>query len=159
MAAPVTVFRGLAAVEGIAGVFDAILYAVKQSGDVTQEFDKEEVKNEHGADISWLARNENAKFSCKLKLVGDTVAHSIIPATTVGSTATVSGLGQPFLAPLSTLVLSGFALGVGAVLNATYQLQPGCKLALVNDKVAELDMNLMRYASTDQQTAIAVIPA
>lgn len=154
MAAPVTVFRGLAAVEGVAGAFDAILYAVKQSLDLTQEFEKEEVKNEHGADISWLARNENAKFSCKLKLVGDTVAHSIIPATAAGTSA-ISDMGQPFLAPLSTLILSGFKM---AALNATYQLQPGCKVAMVNDKVAELDLNLMRYASADQQTAIAVTP-
>lgn len=155
MAAPTVVFRGKAAVEGVPGAIDAIVYAIQQSFDMTQEFEKEEVKDVHGYDVSWLARNENAKFSCKLKLVGDTAAHAATVMTAVGSEATISAMGQPFLVPLSVLTFTGFTL---AALNSTHQLQPGCKLTQVNDKVAEFDMNLMRYANVDQQTAISVIP-
>lgn len=156
MAAPVVIFRGKAAVEGVPGAFDAVVYAIVQSFDATQEYDKEEVKDPHGYDIAWLARNENAKFNCKMKLVGDTAAHAATLFTAVGSTAMLSAMGQGFLAPLSTLTLSGFTL---AAFNAVFQLQPGSKLTQVNDKVAEFDLNLMRYANTDQQTGIATIPA
>ncbi len=155
MAAPATVFRGKAAVEGTVGAAAAvILYAIFQSFDATQEFDKEEIKDVHGYDVGWLARNENIKFNCKMKVVGDTAAHAATLFTAVTGT-TISDAGQGFIAPLSTLTLSGFTM---AALNGVFQLQPGSKLNQVNDKVAEYDLVLMKYANADQETAIAVIP-
>ncbi len=154
--ATATVFRGKAAVEGVVGAFDAVLYAIKQTVKASQAFELEEIKDEHGYDIGWLARNEHALFDCSLKLVADTVAHSIIPATAVASTAAVSTIGQPFLAPLSTITLSGFSL---TAMNGVFQVLSGFDVDLGNTKVGDLNIKLRKYASTDQQTAIAAIPS
>jgi len=155
MTAPAVVFRGKAAIEGVAGTFDAILYALQQTVKVTQNFEEEVVKDVHGYDAVWLFRNEHSTFDCTLKLVGDTAAHSIIPATAAGG-GTVSSLGQPFLAPGSTVILASFS---PAGINGTYQLLSGGDVDLANTKIGDLTLKLRKYANADQTTAIAAVPS
>ncbi len=151
MADPVTpiaaVFRGRAAVEGVVGVYDAILYAINQTLKATQNFEEEIIKDQHGYDTAWLFRNEHAMFDCTLKLVGDTAAHAAIPATTVSTTSVISSLGQPFLSPGNTIVLSTFTL---TALNGTYQIISGWDADMGNTKVADLAIKLRKYANSQQ---------
>ncbi len=156
MSAPTVVARGKAVVEGCAGTFDAILYAVTQDAEITQNFEKEDGKDVHGYDGWWVFRNEHGIISCNMKLVGDTEAHKVIPATAVSTTAAVSSLGQPFLAPGTTLTLSGFS---PSAFNGVFQLQSGCKCAIKNAQVADLSLNMLKYANADQNTAMATIPS
>lgn len=143
------VFRGKAAVEGTPVTFDALLYNIAQSAKSTQNFDMEEIKDGHGYDVAWLMRNEHSTFDASLKLVADTAAHSIIPATAVSTTSAVSSLGQPFLAPGSTITLSGFTV-VG--LNGLYQVLSGGDIDLGNAKVADLNIKLRKYANATQNS-------
>ena len=69
MAAPTVVVRGVAVVEGVNGSFDAILYAIQQTGKGNQNFGLEIVLNESGYDVGWLARNEHLIADWTLKLV------------------------------------------------------------------------------------------
>jgi hypothetical protein len=156
MAAPVVVFRGLAAVEGVAGTFDAILYAVTQTIKVTQNFEEEVIKDVHGYDAAWLYRNENAEGDWMLKLMGDTAAHAAAPAQAVSTTAIISSLGQPFSAPGTVATLSTFTL---TALNGVWQLRSGGDFDLANTKAGELTFKARKYANSNQETAIANIPA
>ena len=71
--------NGKAVIEGVAGSFDAILYALQQTGKANQNFELEEIKDVHGYDAAWIARNEHLMCDWSLKLVGDTAAHAAIP--------------------------------------------------------------------------------
>lgn len=158
--ASVTV-RGKAVVEGIASAFDAILYAISQTGKATQNFEEEIIKDVHGFDTAWLFRNEHATADISLKLIGDTHAHAIIPATAVSPTggttdgATVSALGQPFLANGSQITFSGFDL---TGFNGVWQVLSGGDVDLGNTKVADLALKVRKYADAGQQTLAATIP-
>jgi hypothetical protein len=155
MAAPVVIFRGLAAVEGVVGTYDAILYAINQTVKVTQHFEEEVIKDVHGYDAAWLFRNEHALFDGMLKLVGDTAAHAAAPAQAVSTTAAVSLLGQPFFAPGTTITLSTFIL---TACNGVFQVIPGGDLDLGNTKASEMTLKVRKYANSNQTAAIAVIP-
>lgn len=163
MAAPTVVVRGKAVIEGVAGTFDAILYALQQTGKANQNFDLEEIKDVHGYDITWIARNEHLLCDWALKLVGDTAAHAAIPATTVAYSAgtagaAVSGLGQPFLAPLSTVNFT-VAGTTPAAFGGIYQVISGGDVDLANTKVADLNLKLRKYANSDQQAQTATVPS
>ncbi len=155
MAAPVVVFRGLAAFEGCAGTVPIVVSGLKQAIDVTQQYGEEIILSEHGADVGWIARNEHAMLNCKIKVVAVSAATLAVFITAVTGTA-ISDLGQPFAAPLSTCTFSTFP-AEAAALNGVWQLQPGCKLTSAVDKVAEFDLVMKRYASADQGTAAALI--
>jgi len=154
-------FRGKAAVEGVAGAYDAILYAINQTVKVTQQFDVEEIKDEHGFDLAWLFRNEHAMFDASLKLLGDTAAHAKIPATAVAgsspaTSAAVSSLGAgPFLSPGSTVTLSGFDI---VAINGKYQVLPGSDVDLGNTKAGDLTLKLRKYADSTQNALTSTIP-
>lgn len=156
MAAPTVVFRGLAAVEGVAGTFDAILFAVTQTLKGTQNFEEEVIKDVHGYDAAWLFRNENASLDAMLKLMGDSAADAKIPATAVSTTAIISALGQPFLSPGTVITLSGFTL---SALNGVWQLISGGDFDLANTKVGEITLKARKYANSNQEAAIANIPS
>ena len=141
---------------GIAGSFDSILYALQQTGKGTQNFEEEIIKDVHGYDAVWVARNEHLLTDFSLKLVGDTMAHAAAPATSVtGTSTTVSLLGQPFLAPLSCVSLGSF---VPASLNGIYQILSGNDVDLSNTKVGDLNFKLRRYANADQNASITASP-
>jgi|SRR5581483_8385834 len=134
--------RGKASVEGIPGTFDVIIYPVQQTGKLTQNFEEEIIKDVHGFDTAWLARNEHEMFDVAMKLLGDTQAHAIA--------------GGAFLAPLSTVNLSGFDL---AVLNGAYQVTPGGDVDLANTKVGDITFKLRKYADQTQNTLANTTPA
>ena len=163
MSAPTAIVRGKAVIEGVAGSFDAILYALQQTGKADQAFSEEVIQDVHGYDAAWIARNEHMKCNWALKLVGDTVAHAAIPATTVGYTAgtagaAVSGLGQPFLAPYSAVNFTASG-STPAAFTGTYQVIEGANVDLANTKVGDLNLVLRRYANPDQNTAANTVPA
>ena len=163
MAAPAVIVRGKAVIEGVAGSFDAILYALQQTGKANQNFETEIIKDVHGYDVSWLARNEHLIADWALKLVGDTAAHAAIPATTVAyaagtAGAAVSGLGQPFLAPLSTINFTA-AGTTPASYAGIFQYIDGAAVDLSNVAVGGLDIKIRKYANADQQAGTATVPA
>jgi hypothetical protein len=163
MAAPAVIVRGLAVLEGVAGSFDAILYALQQTGKANQNFEEEIIKDVHGYDAAWIARNEHLLCDWALKLVGDTAAHAAVPATVVAYSAgtagaAVSALGQPFLAPLSCVNFTA-AGTTNPCFTGKYQVISGGDVDLGNTKVADLALKLRRYANTDQATASATVPA
>ena len=163
MAAPTVIVRGKAVIEGVAGSFDAILYALQQTGKADQAFNEEIIQDVHGYDGTWIARNEHMKCSWALKLVGDTAAHAAIPATTVAAVggvggAAVSGLGQPFLSPFSTVNFTASGT-TPACFTGAYQVIEGANVDLANTKVADLNLVLRRYANADQNTAATTTPA
>lgn len=155
--ATAVVFRGRAAIEGVAGTFDCIIYPVSQSLDLTQDWDMEEVKDVHGYDIAWLFRNERAELECNMKMIADTNAHAAAPVTAGNAGSGVSTLGQPFLAPGSYLVLTGFAL---PALNHAYMVLSGTKVTQRNTQVADIVFKGRAYAdSTDQNvTTVPTVP-
>lgn len=162
MAAPTVIVRGKAVIEGVAGSFDAILYALQQTGKANQSFELEEIKDVHGYDAVWIARNEHLTCDWALKLVGDTAAHAATPANTVAYSAGsagagVSSLGQPFLAPLATVNFTASG-STPAAFTGVYQVVSGGDVDLANTKVGDLNLKLRRYANTDQNTAMATTP-
>lgn len=159
MASPVTVIRGQAQVEGVAGTFDAILYSIQQSLKATQNFEEEVVKDPHGYDTGWAFRNEHATGDFMLKLVGDSLAHAEAPAQVVGTSAAVSSLGQPFLSPGSIINLTLFQM---AAFNGAWQVLSGADLDESNVKVGEYTVKVRKYANAQQagnlQGGIGYIP-
>lgn len=147
-------FRGKAAIEGVAGAIDVVVYPTAQTLKGTQQYDEEIIKDEHGFDVSWVSRNEHMMLEIGLKFLGDTAAHAAIPMQNSGSQ--VSTLGQPFLKPYQTMVLSGFAL---AALNGTYQNITGTTMDFANTKVADGDYKLRRYADSTQNTGATTAPS
>ena len=110
MAAPTEIYRGKAVIAGIAGSFDSLLYALQQTGKATQNYEEEIIKDVHGYDAVWIARNEHLLTDFSLKLVADSEAHAAAPVVAVaGTNTTVSNLGQPFLSPLSCVSLGNFS--------------------------------------------------
>lgn len=159
------VFRGKAAIEGVAGAFDAILFSVQQTVKMTHNYEEEIIKDVHGYDAAWLARNEHATLDCTLKLLGDTFADAAIPATVVLAVGAVGGaaistIGQPFLNPLSSVKLSGFAIGGTTTgINGTWTILSGFDCDLSNTKVGDLTLKLRKYADPTQNTAATSTPS
>lgn len=148
-------------VEGIAGSFDAILYSLPQTGKITQNFDEEIIKDQHGYDLAWLFRNEHVTGDFGLKVIGDTHAHALVPATAVSPTggttagAVISSAGQPFITPGSQITFTGFDL---TVFNGVFQVLSGGDIDIANTKVADLAVKVRKYADSGQQTLAATIP-
>ena len=150
------IYRGKAVVAGIPGSFDSLLYALQQTGKATQNYEEEIIKDVHGNDAAWVARNEHLTTDFSLKLVADTVAHAQSPVAAVtGTNTTISGLGQPFLSPLSCVSLGGFVL---AGFNGLYQIVSGNDVDLNNTKVGDLNFKLRRYADATQNASITASP-
>lgn len=139
---PSVVFRGKAALEGIAGTFDVIVYPVAQTGKLSQNFEEEIVKDVHGFDAAWLARNEHELFDVGMKVLGDTAAHA--------------AAGAAFLAPFATVTLSAFT---ATVFNGAYQLISGGDIDLGNTKVADINFKLRKYADATQNTSATTTPS
>lgn len=133
--------RGKANVDGIVGSIDLIVYPVAQSAKLVMNYEEEIIKDTRGFDAAWLARNTHYLNDFAFKLLGDTAAHAIA--------------GGVFIAPLATVVLSGFDL---AAMNASYQNISGQEIDLGNTKVGDMNTKFRRYDDATQATASLATP-
>lgn len=134
--------RGKANVEGIPGSIDLVVYPVAQSGKMTANFEEEVIKDVHGFDAAWLARNLHYLNDHAFKLLGDTQAHAVA--------------GGAFIAPYATVTLSGFDL---AAFNGTYQNISGQEIDLGNTKVGDFATKFRRYDDATQNTLSQTTPS
>ena len=139
MASPIK--KGLASVTGIVGTIDLVVYAVQQTGTVTQNWEQEVIKDVGGFDAAWISRNLHVLADFKFKVLGDTAAHA--KSTT-------------FIAPLATVTLTQFDL---ADVNGTYQNQSGAQIDLSNVSVADFATKFLKYSDAAQNTASQTTPA
>jgi hypothetical protein len=133
--------RGKANVDGIVGAIDLIVYPVAQSGKMTMNFHEEIIQDNRGFDAAWLARNTHYLNDFAFKLLADTAAHAVA--------------GGVFIAPLATVVLSGFDL---AAFNGSYQNISGQEIDLGNTKVGDMNTKFRRYDDATQATASITTP-
>lgn len=136
------VFRGKAAVEGVAGTFDIITYPLQQTGKMTVNAEEEIIKDVHGFDTAWLNRNQHVLADWMFKLLGDTAAHA--------------AAGGVVVAPLAIVTLSGFTL---SFLNTTWQNVSGQSIDLANVKVGDFGLKLRAYSDSGQNTSAATTPS
>jgi len=134
--------RGLAGVDGVVGALDAIVYPVAQSGKQTLNYEEDIVKDNLGFDAAWRARNTHRLNDFGFKLLGDTAAHAKTGAT--------------MLAPLATVVLSGFDV---ADFNGSYQNISGQEIDLGNTKVGDMMLKLRRYDDAGQNASAIATPS
>ena len=134
--------RGKAAVEGIAGAIDLVIYPVAQSATVTHEWEEEIVKDVHGFDAAWLARNHHKLANFKFKALGDTAAHA--------------KTGLAFIAPFATVTLTGFDT---TELNTTWQNTSGAAIDLNNTSVADFQTKFRCYTDGTQNTLSQTTPS
>ena|SRR5664279_4120000 len=134
--------RGKAAVSGLAGAFDVIVYPEPQTGDATLNFDSEVVKDRLGNDCAERGRNPHIITSFKMKLLGDSLASA--------------KTGAAFMAPLAIVTLSAFDL---ADWNGAYSVQSGEKNSLVNTAIGDKDITLKRYTDPTQNALMTSIPS
>ena len=137
---PTIVQRGKAAVTGICGIIDLVVYAVAQSGTVTQNWEEEVIKDCNGFDTAWLARNQHVLADFKFKVLGDTAAHAA---------------SLTFIAPYATVTLSTFSL---ADVNGVYQNMSGSQIDLNNTSVADFATKFRRYSDAQQSVLSATVP-
>jgi len=140
MSAPVAIKRGLASVTGIVGTIDLVVYPVAQSGNSTQNWEEEVVKDTLGFDTAWISRNLHYLADFKFKMLGDTAAHA---------------KGVTFIAPLATVTLTGFDL---ADINGTYQNMSGSQIDLNNTSVADFSTKFRKYGDATQNTLSQTTP-
>lgn len=132
----------MAQVNGFVGTLDVIVYPVQQTGELTQNFDSEVVKNSIGFDVSETAKNELHEGDMMFMLLGDTNAHA--------------KSGAQFLAPLATVVFTG---SDSAAYNGTYINRSGAAISLKNTGTGEIKFKLRKYADADQNTLMTSAPA
>ena len=156
------VLRGKATLEGTVGSFDCFVANVSNlnpSVKVTQQYEPEILKDNHGYDAVWLARNEHAIVDCELYLCATTHAIAIAPMqspTSDVNSSGVSALGQPFLKPWACMTLSNFEL---TAFNGIFQILSGGEATLTQSGAAKYTLKLLKYADTaGQGAAILVVP-
>lgn len=139
MATPVQ--RGKAAVLGIVGSIDVVVYPVAQSATLTQGWEEEVVKDAAGFSAAWIARDLHYLADFKFKMLGDTAAHAG---------------GVTMIAALATCTLSGFTL---ADMNGTYQNVSGQQFDLSNVSTADFQTKFRKYADSTQNTLSQTTPS
>lgn len=134
-------FRGKAQVSGCAMTIDVIIYPVRQTAKLSQDFEEEIIKNDIGDDAAWRAWNEKYMGDLECALLGDTAANAAI--------------GAAFQAPLAIVTITGCAV---TAWNTTHQVISGGSVDLANDKTGRSSFKLRRYADATQNTLAATIP-
>lgn len=134
--------RGKASVNGVSGSIDLIIYPVAQSANVNHNFEEEVIKDVTGFDCAWVARNVHKLADFKFKALGDTAAHA--------------ATGLTFIAPFTTVTLSGFTT---AELNTTWQNISGASIDLNNTSVADFSTKFRCYVDSTQNTLSQTTPA
>ena len=143
--------KGVATIEGIPGAFDVIIW-LPQTGKVTDNTEEEVIKDQHGNDCAWLARNQHLLNDVSMKVAG------------VNSGVTTAQLYSQVwpLAPLAIVTLSGFVFATdnegNGGLNGTYQYMSGADLNLMFDKVNEATFKLRKYVDPAQNALAATVP-
>jgi hypothetical protein len=160
------VFRGYATITGIAeaATFDCLIAGpptssvLIQSAKGTQEWDEEVIKDSQGYDALWIMRNEREMLDIDMFIVGTSAAIAAVPFQASGSAgALISALGTaPFLGPGSILTLSGF---IPTAFNGVFRVMSGGATDLTNTTAWKYSLKLLKYASSAQNTAMAVIPS
>ena len=142
MAVAVT-FKGLASIEGVAGgVSLNVIVWLMQTGRFNDNFEEEVIKDQHGFDTAWLARNQHTMADLGMKIVG-------------ASFATITNQTWP-LTPYATVTLTGFVL---SSINGTYQYITGADTNFNFDKVAEATFKLRKYADVVQAALSVANPS
>ena len=134
--------RGKAAIEGVAAVFDVILYPEPQSAKLGRAADEETIKDRHGATCTQLWRDEHYTCDLNMKLLGDTTAH----ATT----------GADFLALGAKVTIS---TATAAKMNGEWQVLAGDDIDLGNTKVGDINFKLRRFKDDAQNALLLSTPA
>jgi hypothetical protein len=137
-------FRGRAQVEGVTNAIDVILKKTMQSMKLTQTFDEEINKDEHGNDCAWKANNEKYEGDISLKLM-----------STGTDTRAQVATAAAFLAPYAVVTISTCEV---TAWNTTYQVISGNDIDLGNTKVGDITFKLRRYADSTQNTLAATTP-
>lgn len=149
---PNVTFKGTASIEGITGSFDVIVW-LPQTGRVADNFEEEVVKDQHGFDTAWLARNQHLLMDVGMKVVG---------MATATKAAFLTAQFFP-LFPLTIVTLSNFVFASDPYgsngLNGSYQYMSGADLNLSFDKVAEATFKLRKYMDTGQNSVAAFTPS
>lgn len=113
-----------------------------QTGRFGDNFEEEVIKDQHGFDTAWLARNQHTMADLGMKIVG-------------ASVATITSQTWP-LAPYATVTLTGFAL---STINGSYQYLTGADANFNFDKVAEATFKLRKYADPTQNALAVTTPS
>ena len=140
--------------EGITGTitFNALVWPwLPQTGRFADNFEEEIIKDQHGADCAWLARNRHLMLDLGMKIVGM-------------SAATKASLYANWpLPPYTKITLSGFVFATddlgGGGLNGTYQYLTGADLNLSFDKVSEAAFKLRKYVDPTQAALSVTTPS
>jgi hypothetical protein len=131
-----------------------IAFWLPQTGKFNDNFEEETLKDQHGFDLAWLARNQHIMGDVAFKIAG-------ISAASPSSVAQLSSQVWP-LAMLSTVTLSGFAFTVDNAgnggLNGAYQYVSGSDLNLDFSKVNEATFKLRKYVDPTQNTLANTTP-
>jgi hypothetical protein len=143
-------FRGRAQVEGVTNAIDVILKKTMQSMKLTQTFDEEINKDEHGNDCAWKANNEKYEGDISLKLMSSGAG------ITVPDTRATVAAAAAFLAPYAVVTISTCEV---TAWNTTYQVISGNEIDLGNTKVGDISFKLRRYADSTQNTLAATTPS
>lgn len=138
-------FRGRAQVEGVTNAIDVILKKTMQGMKLTQTFDEEINKDEHGNDCAWKANNEKYEGDLTMKLM----------ATDTSTRAQVAAAAA-FLSPYAVVTISTCEV---TAWNTTYQVISGNEIDLGNTKVGDMTFKLRRYADSTQNTLAATTPS
>ncbi len=136
------IFRGKAQISGVNGVVTVSAVAwelLKESAQISNEFDLEEIKNENGRDFAWKASNEKDNATIGFRLV-DTGSAS--------SEARIENFCNA-LTPLVGITLSSFK---PARFNGSYQLMSGGDYNLSNVQAGTGSLKMRKYVDADQQT-------
>lgn len=142
-------FRGKAQVVGVSGtltIASVVLYAMKQSMKLSQDFQEDIVADEQGNDCAWRAYNEKYNGDIGMRLVDN---------ETPGSVANAKALAA-FLAPYAIITIT---LCDVAAWNTTWQNVSGGDIDLQNTAAGSMSLKLRRYADATQNTLAATIPA
>ena len=131
-----SVMKGKAIVETSVGAMDVYAGVTNEQLQAAHAWESEEIKDDKGFDMTWIARNENFTMSVEIKLTGASKA--------AAATAAV------FLAPYAAVTLSGFTL---SWMNAVWQYVGGTTINLSASKHGTANIKLRKYADATQNTA------
>lgn len=141
------IFRGKAQISGVNGTVTIAAVAwelLKESAQITHEFELEEIKNENGRDFCWKASNEKDNA---------TVGFRLVDTGTASSEARIENFCNA-LTPLAVITLTSFK---PARFNGTYQLMSGGDYNLSNVQAGTGSIKMRKYVDADQQTASGTV--
>jgi hypothetical protein len=140
----VNTYRGKAQISGVSGTVTVAAAAwnlLKESAQISRNFEEDIIKDETAGDCAWRASNQKDEGTIGFRLV-DTGT----PTTQANIETFCSNLLD---APYATIVLSGFK---PAAFNGSYQAVSGQDLNLSNTTAGSGSIKLRKYVDSTQQT-------